>query len=53
MTMGMRYFDNPYPLLSDGEEIEVDYKLWRARIKKLVESILRKENYNNSLKGNK
>jgi len=43
--MSLRYFDNPYSDLAAGEEIEMDYRLWRSRIKKIVESILRRENF--------
>ena len=50
--MSLRYFDNPYSDLESGEEIEIDYRLWKARIKKIVESILCRENYTQSLKGN-
>ena len=49
--MSLRYFDNPYSDLEPGEEIEIDYRLWKARIKKIVESILCRENYTQSLKG--
>ena len=49
--MSLRYFDNPYSDLEPGDEIEIDYRLWKARIKKIVESILCRENYNQSLKG--
>ena len=49
--MTLRYFDNPYPDLGSGDEIEIDYRIWRARIKKIVESILKRETLNQSLKG--
>lgn len=49
--MTLRYFDNPYPDLGSGDEIEMDYRIWRARIKKIVESILKRETFNQSLKG--
>ena len=49
--MTLRYFDNPYPELGSGDEIEMDYRIWRARIKKIVESILKRETFNQSLKG--
>ena len=29
----------------------MDYRIWRARIKKIVESILKRETFNQSLKG--
>ena len=42
--MSTRHFDNPYPDLAvKDDSIEIDYRLWRKRIRKLVESILRKE----------
>ena len=49
--MSLRYFDNPYSDLAAGEEIEMDYRLWRSRIKKIVESILRRENFTPSPTG--
>ena len=49
--MTLRYFDNPYIDLKSGDEIEMDYRIWRARIKKIVESILKRETFNQSLKG--
>ena len=49
--MSLRYFDNPYSELAAGEEIEMDYRLWRSRIKKIVESILRRENFTPSPTG--
>ena len=49
--MTLRYFDNPYLDLTSGDEIEMDYRIWRARIKKIVESILKRETFNQSLKG--
>ena len=41
--MPLRYFDNPYDDLRPGQEIEIDYRLWKTRIKEIVENILRKE----------
>ena len=49
--MTLRFFDNPYPELGPGDEIEMDYRIWRGRIKKLVESILKMETFNQSRKG--
>ena len=49
--MTLRFFDNPYPDLGPGDEIEMDYRIWRARIKKIVESILKMETFNQSRKG--
>ena len=40
--MPLRYFENPYDDLVPGQEIEIDHKLWRSRIKEIVENILRK-----------
>ena len=42
-VMPLRYFDNPYDDLRPGQEIEIDYRLWKTRIKEIVENILRKE----------
>ena len=40
--MPLRYFDNPYADFSPGQDIEIDYRLWKSRIKEIVENIIRK-----------
>ena len=41
--MPLRYFENQYADLSQGQDIEIDYRLWKTRIREIVENILRKE----------
>ena len=41
--MPLRYFENQYDDLSQGQDIEIDYRLWKTRIREIVENILRKE----------
>ena len=41
--MPLRYFENQCEDLSLGQDIEIDYKLWKTRIREIVENILRKE----------
>ena len=41
--MPLRYFENQYTDLSQGQDIEIDYRLWKTRIREIVENILRKE----------
>ena len=43
--MSSRHFDNTFSDLGSGDQIEIDYRLWRKRIKKMIESILRTEHY--------
>ena len=41
--MPLRYFENQYTDLSQGQDIEIDYRLWKTRIREIVENILRQE----------
>ena len=41
--MPLRYFENQYADLGQGQDIEIDYRLWKTRIREIVENILRKE----------
>ena len=43
IEMPLRYFENQYADLSQGQDIEIDYRLWKTRIKEIVENILRTE----------
>ena len=40
-----RHFVNPFTDLFPGDQIGIDYRLWRKRIKTIIESILRTEDF--------
>ena len=42
--MPKRYFENPYNDLAPGQDIEIEHKFWKKRIKELIKAILSEDN---------
>ena len=38
--MPKRYFENPFPDLGPGQEIQIDHQLWKKRIQDLISAII-------------